>query len=197
MKINKLLEFLKFSLQFRQTQRAIYAVGDKRMENDVEHSYQLALLTWYVIESEKLKLDPNLAIRYTLVHDLEEAINGDVDAFNEKGRENKEQKEKVARKKIMKMFPNWVSYKKLSKQYKEQNDEESKLVNGLDKILPVINIYLDKGRTWKKEGMTLKRITENKRVKTAVHPLTHDLWIKIEKMLIKEESKLFLKKDPI
>jgi len=191
MKINKLLEFLKFSLQFRQTQRAIYAVGENRMENDVEHSYQLTILTWYVIESEKLKLDSNLAIKYALIHDLEEAITGDKPIFDKKSRSGKENQEKLAYEIISKMFPDWKEYKKLSTNYKNKKDEESKLVNGLDKILPVLNIYIDGGRIWKTEDTTLKTLSENKKEKVAIHPFSKRMWIDIEKKLQAKELELF------
>ncbi len=191
MKISKFIDFLKFTNKFQLTKRAIYAVEENRMENDVEHSYQLAIVTWYVIETEKLNLDTNLAIKYALIHDLEESLYGDIYIFDEKGRKEKDKKEKEARNKIIKMFPDWKEYKTLSNNYKLLKDEESRLVNGIDKILPVLNIYLDRGRTWKKEKMTLSKIIENKRITTKVHLFAERIWKEIEKKLTKEESKLF------
>lgn len=191
MKLNNLLEFLKFTQQFNSIKRSIYAIGEDRMENDVEHSYQLAMAVWYVIENENLKLNSNLAIKYSLIHDLEEAIMGDIHIFDTKGRKEKEEKEKVAREKLVNLFPNWKEYKELSKSYKELKDEEGKLVNGMDKILPVINIYLDSGRTWQKEGRKLSEIIDNKRSTTVVHPLTKNLWKEMEKLLLSKESELF------
>lgn len=194
MKLDNFIKFLKLSHLFNSTRRSIYATGEDRMENDSEHSYQLALATWYVIESEKLNLDMNLAIKYALIHDLEEAIYGDIFIFDKKGRKNKERKEKMAREKIIKMFPEWKEYKSLSTNYKLLLDQESRLVNGLDKILPVLNIYLDKGRTWKEEGRSLSEIIENKRKTTNIHKLTDSLWREVEKKLTINESKLFKKK---
>lgn len=191
MNIKEFLKFLKFTEQFRSTKRAIFAVDEDRMENDTEHSYQLAMVTWYVIENENFKLDSNLAIKYALVHDLEEALNGDVHIFDDKGREDKEAKEIEAMKKIKALFPSWKSYKKLSLAYKKQTDEESKFVNGLDKILPVLNIYLDNGRSWKKENIPLSKLVDNKRVATKVHSFSTKMWTQIEELLSKEEKDLF------
>lgn len=191
MTINKLLKFLSFTQKFRTTQRAILAVGENRMENDVEHSYQLAILTWYIIESEKLKLNKDLAIKYALIHDLEEAITGDKNIFDNKARINKESQEKLAQKKISKIFPNWKEYKKLSFNYKNKNDEEAKLVNGLDKVLPVLNIYLDNGRIWKTEDTTFEKLVKNKREKVIIHPVSEKLWKNIEKKLKEKELELF------
>lgn len=191
MTLNKFLNFLRFTEQFRSTKRGILAVNENRNENDIEHSYQLAIITWYVIETEKLKLNSNLAIKYALIHDLEESLYGDIHIFDEKGRTEKELKESEARKKIVKMFPKWNEYEKLSNSYKLLKDEESRLVNGLDKILPVLNIYLDSGKTWKQERMTLTKIFDNKRKTVTVHAFSKKLWRAIENLLKRNESKLF------
>lgn len=190
-KIDKLLKFLNFSQKFRETQRHIYAVGENRMENDVEHSYQLALLAWFLIETEKLKLDKDLAIKYALIHDLEEVLTGDRYLFDKRGRANKEKVEEKARKKIKLMFPKWKDYKNLSKNYKLLSDNESRFVNGLDKIIPVLNIYLDDGKTWKREDTTLEMIVKNKRETVKVHSFSKKLWPKIEAKLKKRELELF------
>ena len=190
----KIIDFLKFTIQFQQTKRHIFAVGEDRNENDAEHSYQLSMLVWYMIQKFELKLDLNLAIKYAMVHDLEEAITGDIDIFNIAGRANKEKLEAAAQEKINQMFPDWNDFDNLSKSYKLLIDEESRFVNGLDKIIPVVNLFLDGGRTWKSENMTLSILTENKRKKVKVHPITKLLWDEIEKILKKDELKLFGKK---
>jgi len=133
----KIIDFLKFTIQFQQTKRHIFAVGEDRNENDAEHSYQLSMLVWYMIQKFELKLDLNLAIKYAMVHDLEEAITGDIDIFNIAGRANKEKLEAAAQEKINQMFPDWNDFDNLSKSYKLLIDEESRFVNGLDKILMV------------------------------------------------------------
>lgn len=191
MKINNLLKFIEFTQKFRQTQRAIYAVGEKRMENDVEHSYQLAILAWYIIQSENLNLNINLAIKYALIRDLEEALTGDKPIFDQKGRTNKELLEKKARNKIIKMFPDWEEYKKLSRDYKDLANKESKFINGLDKVIPVLNIYIDGGRIWKTEDTTFEILKQNKRLKTSIDPIIQKTWLKLEKKLKAHELKLF------
>ncbi len=190
-KLENFLKFLEFSLQFKSIKRTIYSVNENHMENDTEHSYQLAIATWYVIETEKLKLDTNLAIKYALIHDLEEAIFGDINIFDTKARANKEKKEEMARKKIASMFPRWKEYKKLSINYKNLNDDESRLVNGIDKILPVLNIYSNKGKDWKEQKLTLQMLKENKRKTVSVHSFTNELWKDIEAMLEKNKLSLF------
>jgi len=189
--ITEAISFLQFSNDFRRTDRAIYAVGENRKENDVEHSFQLALFTMYVIDSLNLKLDKGLAVQYALIHDTPEVFDGDVHIFDAAGRVGKNEREETARKRIGKMFPEWTGYKELAERYKNLEDEESRLVNGLDKVIPVINIILDGGRTWKEEGTTLEKLVENKRRTTTIHPVSQKLWEELEIVLQERHLQLF------
>ncbi len=189
--IHKTIKFLEFSNKFRKTNRDIYAVGEKRKENDVEHSFQLALYTMFVIDQYRLNLNKGLAVQYALIHDLPEIFDGDRNIFDKAGRIGKAEREEAARIRIKQMFPDWSGYKKLADTYERKEDEESRLVNGLDKIIPVVNIVLDGGRTWKAEDTTLEMILENKRRTTKIHPISQKLWEELEPTLIEREHELF------
>ena len=191
MSIDQTLGFLDFTQKFRQTKRGILANEEDRFENDAEHSYQLAIFTMYIIDTKKLKVDVGLAVRYAIVHDLEEALTGDKHIFDRRGRVDKEKRKEIAREKIQQMFSNWSDYSVLSKAYKRLGDEESRLVYGLDKVLPVLNIFMDGGRSWKNEPTTLKMLVENKRPLVKIHPAAKEIWYEIEKKLYEKELELF------
>lgn len=191
MEIESLISFLRFSNDFRKTERQIYAVDDERNENDVEHSFQLAIFAWYLIDTLKLKMDTGLVIKYSLVHDMDETFDGDKHIFDTVGRVDKEEKAKKARERIFTMFPDWTGYKDVSEKYQELEDEESRFVNALDKVLPVINIILDNGRSWKREVTTLKMLKENKRPKVNIHPVAEEIWNNLEKYMQDREMELF------
>ncbi len=185
------MNFIELTLLFRQTQRSILAVGEDRFENDAEHSYQLAMWTWWIIESKNLPLGSNLAVKYALIHDLAEALTGDKHIFDTQGRIDKELKEAEAIKQIEAMFPEWKGYADLIQDYRDLKDEESRLVNGLDKVIPVINLIADGGRTWKREGTTLEKLVANKRPKVKIHPVAEEIWSEVEAELRAREEELF------
>lgn len=191
MDLKNLIDFLKFSNDFRKTERQIYAIDEDRNENDVEHSFQLAIFAWYLIDTFKLKMDSGLVIKYALVHDMDETFDGDIHIFDTVGRVGKEEKSKKAREKIAIMFPKWTSYKELAGKYQQQEDEESRFVFALDKVLPVLNIVIDNGRSWHREKTTLKMLTDNKRPRVAVHPIAQEIWNYLEKYMAEHEMELF------
>ncbi len=191
MLLNDLISFLKLTHKYNQTLRGIYVTGQDRKETDVEHSFQLALFAWYICDYHKLKLDLGKVIKYALVHDLAEVFTGDKHIFDARGRRNKEHQEQKAFAKIQKMFPKWKGYKEAVKAYIQLVDEEARFVNALDKLLPVMNIYLDKGKTWKEEDTSYQTIYENKIKKVALHPQVEKIYLLLDKKLKTQKVKLF------
>ena len=64
----------------------------KNLDNDVEHSYRVAMLCWMLIDEYKFKLDANKVIRYALVHDLPEVYAGDISMYANYSQKSKEKK---------------------------------------------------------------------------------------------------------
>lgn len=160
MNLNNVLKMAQLIHSLQQVKRATFANGEERKENDAEHQYQLALVAWYIIESEHLTLDKNLVIQYALVHDVVEAYAGDTYFYG--NRDGKEEREHQARERLLQEFGEFESMHTLLKKYEEQTDLESKFVYALDKLLPILNIYLDSGRSWKECHVTRDMIYANK-----------------------------------
>lgn len=189
--LSEALELFVFSNQCRVTYRAIRAVGEDRNENDAEHSWQLGIFAWYLIDAFGLKLDDNRAMKYASVHDMDEVFEGDTSIWDISGRKDKELKASMARDKIIEMFPKWEGYKDVALAYVAQLDEESRFINALDKLVPVLNIYIDGGRQWHEDGTTLEKLIQNKRDKVKVHPFVEKLWYELEPLLQVRELELF------
>lgn len=161
--LDKLLKFVKFTNQIRIVERAILLESYNRHENDAEHGYQLALVTWFLIENDGLQLDKFRCVAMALVHDVAEAYAGDTIAFaSEKDLAAQKQKEKEAIAKLREDWPGFGSLHKLIEEYEHHETPEGRFVYALDKLIPIINNYLYEGKIWKKEGITLERLKEIK-----------------------------------
>lgn len=183
-KIENLLEFTKFCNKFQQTQRQILAVGEDRNENDAEHSFQVALTCWYLVSEYNLNLDLSKILKYSIIHDLPETLTGDYYfEINTEKMKEKEESEKSAIAQIAGMFPNFMEVTKLMEDYNNKIDEESKFVNATEKLIPIINIYLDEGRTWKKESLTWDTLVNNKDQRISISDLPHELWKELKPLI--------------
>lgn len=166
-----LLEFVRFTHLLQKVDRVVLVNGKNEWENDSEHSFQLALTAWYIIEHGKLDLDLGKVICMALVHDLVEAYAGDTFIYDSpEVLATKEQREKEAMERIRSDFSAFTSLHQLIEEYEAKKTHESRFVYALDKLLPILNIYTDEGRTWHKEGITLDRLLEAKTDKISLSP---------------------------
>lgn len=159
--LKNLIGFVKLTHKFQQTKRAVLVNNEERFENDSEHSYQLAMVAWYLIETDKLPVNKDKVLKYALVHDLVEVYAGDTH-FYYGDKKKKSVREKKALQRLKKALPQFADMGRLISNYENKKDKESRFVHALDKLLPILNIYLDKGRTWKSDGITQAMLISNK-----------------------------------
>lgn len=169
---NRLFKMHKLTNAFRAVRRTTKVVGEFRYENDSEHAYQLAMLAWYLIETDHLRLNKAKVFEYCLAHDLPETYAGDVDPWTstKKQKQLKEQREEEAQHQIAEEFADFSDLTSCLERYHapaNRKDEESKFVYALDKIQPVINILLDGGDFYRVHRVTLSDWIKHNRTKVS------------------------------
>lgn len=190
MQIDHLFQFFELLNALQLVRRTIYVKGEDRLENDVEHQYQLAMVAWYIIAAEGLPLNLDRAVRYALVHDMVEVYAGDT-WFYKPDAADKSAREHAAALRLQKEFPQFAQMHELIAAYERCEDPESRFVYALDKLVPVINIYLDGGRTWKQHGVTCAMLVENKAEKISISPEVKKMFDELVPRLRQAEPDLF------
>lgn len=144
----KLFEFLEKSADLKSTLRYVY-LQTGRQESSAEHSWQLSLMVPMLIDLLKLDLDINKSVNLALIHDLPEAITGDIDAISiMKGEATKEQKqilEAEAMESLQNLLPESLGNKvfALWHEYEMAQTEEAKFVKALDKLETTFQLTLN------------------------------------------------------
>jgi putative hydrolase of HD superfamily len=158
------VNFIDLLIKFQGTDRHIPIPSLNRVENDTEHSYNLAMTAWLIIAADKLPLSLDLVIRYALVHDLVEVYATDAFALDDKQVAQKEEKEHAA---LNKLEKNGLTkeFVELIRQYEKLEDEESKFVYGLDKLMPAFTLIHGKVGLWKEHNVSLQAWDEKFRSK--------------------------------
>lgn len=156
-KINKIFAFIKLTQKFRGIVRDVKIAGEDRFENDMEHSYQMAMFLWYLTSAYKLDYKIDKLIGYSLVHDLVETYAGDTPALTSSADKllSKSDREEEALKKIMKEFPEFSELQLVWRHYEDKKDKESRLVYIIDKIMPVLNEIQQDSGFYKRNKITL------------------------------------------
>lgn len=184
---------LRLLQQFRKIERRVLVNASARKENDVEHSYSLAMLAWYIYATYKLNLNIEKVLQYALVHDLVEVYAGDVWFYenDQKILDNKKENEKVAADRIASEHPEFPDLHTIIADYEAKKDLESRFVYALDKVEPMLNTYLDQGKTWKSENITLTQLETLKAPKVAIDSTIDQIFKDLIKKLKTEERNLF------
>lgn len=153
-------------------ERMVPMLGAKRYENDVEHSYQLALTAWYLLATRNLDLDIQKVLTYALAHDLVEVYAGDTYIYSKDETliAGKKEREAAAAKRLAQEFAEFSQLHEAIADYERREDRESRFVYALDKVLPLIQIREDGGRAWKEGGVTLDMLIAHKTPKVALSP---------------------------
>lgn len=169
--LEKLLRFISFSNEMRKVVRQIKLKGSRRKENDAEHSFQMALVAWYLISTQKFNLNLERVLMMCLAHDLVEVYAGDTFFYaDSKIIDGKADREMAALKKIETEFPEFPSLILIIEDYEKLGCAESEFVMALDKILPILDIYLDGGRVWHEHHVTFDKLVSLKKDKVAISP---------------------------
>lgn len=149
---DNIFDLIKLLVDFQNVERGVTVPGTPRKENDTEHSFNLAITAWVIIEKDKLPLDLNKVLRYALVHDLVEVYAGDSFALDANLTATKEAREQEA---LAKLRSDYVT-KELAVSIDEYEglSEEAKFVYALDKLMPALGILYGKNTIWKDNNIT-------------------------------------------
>jgi putative hydrolases of HD superfamily len=137
--LNKIFNFLHQAAKLKTTFR-FGAEENSIKESSADHSWRLALMTFIVADELKINIDINKAMRIALIHDIAEALTGDIDTvLIYEGKFNKNKKHKLeltALNKIKNTLPPMTGKQILDlwHEYENSSSREAKFVKALDKI---------------------------------------------------------------
>ena len=192
-KFEQFIDFINFTHEFREVIRVGRSPYNKRFENDTEHSYQLAMTAWFLIDQDKLKLNKELCFMYALAHDLVEVYAGDTYIFDKDHNSSKHKREKEALKKIKNRFSNFKNLTRIIERYEKREDKESKFIYALDKLIPPIQIYLEDGKLFREKKISLEDVIRSKKEKISLSKDVDKYWQELLAEIIKNKEKLFQK----
>lgn len=142
---------------FAKVERVPHMADSGRPENDVEHSFGLALTCWYLQPKIAPELDLREILKLALAHDIVEIYAGDTFAFDKANAATKENRERAALGQIDEAWPDFHELASYAKSYMEKSSEEAKFVKAIDKILPPLMVELgEKSAFWHRHKITSK-----------------------------------------
>lgn len=156
-----LFELQQLTVDMSLIDRKHYLPGTKRNENDLEHSFTVALLCWYLYEKVRPNLDISLILKYAMAHDFVERYAGDVPSFaSQQAREEKVIKEQMALAQLSEELSDFPDLTATMQNYEKKDDEESLFVWTVDKIQQLTMGDLDNWACYVEDKISYDRFVE-------------------------------------
>lgn len=185
--LNRLLELQRMLITFSNIARKVDRHDTNNgyiRENDSEHSYNLAIASWY-LSSYFPNLDQSEVLKLALAHDLLEIHAGDTYIYGDpKHIAGKPKREAAALKQLEEEWPDFPDMTLYMHKYTARDTPESKFVYALDKLMPIFLIYVSDGYSWKRKKVTVSMLDTNKRTKAALSPEIMPYYEKLYQLLL-------------
>ena len=153
-----ILELDKLKNIYRQT----LVLHEDRQENDAEHSFHLAVMAGILAEHAKEEIDVLHVMKMVLMHDVVEIDAGDTYCYDEKGNQDKAEREQKAADRIFALLPEEQAgeYRGLWEEFEARQTPEAKFANALDRIHPMLLNYTKGGISWKKHNIYAQQVID-------------------------------------
>lgn len=173
--IQRISELQRLIADFSQIKRHLNLADTGRRENDAEHSFGLALTSWFLATQIAPHLSLEKILKYAIAHDIVEIHAGDTFVFDAAKVSTKEKREKEALKQIEADWPDFPEMSEYARRYMEKADDEAKFVYTVDKILPPLMVRLGEAeKFWKRNKITKQMHIQEKRSKMKYCPELQD-----------------------
>lgn len=178
-KLKNQIKFVMVIDEMKNIFRRNLIIDGTRRENDAEHSWHLAMLAMILEEYSAEKIDIERVLKIALVHDLIEVYAGDTFAYDEKGNEDKQEREVKAADKLFGMLDSiqGAEIRALWDEFEAMETAESRYANAIDRIQPLILNYMTNGHTWKQGDVHSTQIYKRMDI---IRTATPELWHIVE-----------------
>lgn len=146
MQPRQLIDFMSVIANLKRNTRHVWN-SEGKQETVAEHCWRLAVMA-LLVANEFPNIDISKVVKMCLIHDLGEALTGDIPSFNKT--EEDEAKEDIAIADLLKQLPENLEhdFSALFTEMAELQTEEAKLFKALDKLEAIISHNESPLETW-------------------------------------------------
>ena len=159
-RLGKIVDFCRLIDREKFIGRRTYLTDGKRLENDAEHAWHLAVMALLLSEYAEGDIDLLKVVSIVLVHDLVEIYAGDTFAYDVEGNKDKELREEQAAKKLFSLLPEDQGryIRSLWEEFDRMDTADSRFAASLDRLQPFMHNVLTNGYTWELGEVTREQV---------------------------------------
>ena len=159
----RLKKQLDFSLEidkekniFRQT----HLSGHGRNENDAEHAWHMAVMSYLLREYANEDVDIAKVMLMCLIHDIVEIDAGDTYAYDDEKKKTQRDREEAAKERIFSMLPDDQRDELISlfEEFEKDETAEARYVHAMDNLQPLILNDSNDGGDWREHDISAEQV---------------------------------------
>ena len=159
----RLLRQLDFILEIdkeKRITRQTSITGHIRKENDAEHAWHMALMSFILKEYSNEDIDITRVIVMCLVHDIVEIDAGDTYAYDEEGKKTQAEREEKAKKRIFGLLPDDQAelFMGLFEEFEADVTPEAHFAHAMDNFQPLLLNNSNGGADWREHDVTYDKV---------------------------------------
>ncbi|MBR2188264.1 MAG: HD domain-containing protein [Eubacterium sp.] len=158
-----------------------------RRENDAEHAWHMAIMTWLLAEYSNQEIDVAKTMLMTLVHDLVEIDAGDTYAYDTAAKETEAAREQAAADRIFGLLPadQGSRLREIWEEFNAYETPEARFAHVMDNLQPMLLNNSNGGGDWKEHGI---RRSQTEQRNALTHTGSEEIWAYMKKILDKNEA---------
>ncbi|WP_232375708.1 HD domain-containing protein [Mesorhizobium comanense] len=146
----RLVEQLAFIFEVEKLKtvlRKTPLLDKSRVENDAEHTWELALMAMVLVEHSNEPVDLLRVLKMLLIHDIVEIDAGDTFAFGSVGLSDQADREMRAAERIFALLPTdqALEFRALWDEFEAKASAESRFANAMDRLQPFLHNFFTEG----------------------------------------------------
>ena len=182
---------LEFSLEIdkeKQVFRQTHLSGGGRNENDAEHAWHMAVMSYILKEYANEKIDIARTMIMCLIHDIVEIDAGDTYAYDDEAKKTQSDREQKAKNRIFSILPDEQAseMKAIFDEFEANETAEARFAHAMDNIQPILLNNSNSGSDWKEHSVSAEKVYKRQEKTKLGSEKIFDLADKIIKMNVKK-----------
>jgi len=192
-RLMKQLQFIVEIDKLKSVCRQSYITDRSRHENDAEHTWHLTAMAILLLEhADNRQLDMIRVLKMLIVHDLVEIDAGDTFAYDERGHEDKYEREKAAARRIFGLLPDDQRQELIAlwEEFEARETPEAQYAAAMDRLQPLLQNFHTEGKSWREHGVTSDKVLARNR---HIGDISRELWEYVQALVAKSVDRGYLK----
>lgn len=159
-RLDKQVAFIKEIDKEKFIERQTLLTDGQRRENDAEHAWHLAMMTFLLSEYANEDIDVLHTMQMVLIHDIVEIDAGDTFAYDYESQKTQADREMAAAKRLFGILPEDQGKKLMDLwlEFEAYQTPEACFAHSMDNLQPVMLNDASQGKSWKKWGVTKSNV---------------------------------------